>query len=73
MEALLAAGLLKVMADLKEWGNAVLDGDLQRLKEAVMEVLAPPQQPATSAEEQETTAAAAGASPPPPSPPSESD
>ena len=41
-DALLQAGLLKVMADLREWGSAVLSVDVEALKAAVLEVLAPP-------------------------------
>jgi hypothetical protein len=59
-EALLARGLLKVMADLREWGNAVLTGDIDRLKGLVMEVLAPPP---THREREEAAAAAQAALP----------
>lgn len=78
-EALLSRGLLKAMADLRDWGSAVLCSDVDRLKEVVMEVLAPPQPPArepTSPAAAEQAAAVrqqqqqAGApSPPPPPPP----
>lgn len=82
-EALLSRGLLKVMADLRDWGSAVLCSDVERLKEVVMEVLAPPQQPQQPQREPSPPAAAqqvaaapqlgqqagAGSPPPPPPPP----
>ena len=81
-EALLSRGLLKAMADLREWGSAVLSSDVERLKGVVMEVLAPPPQPPparepsppAAAEQQQAAAVGgagggAGAAPPPPPPP----
>ncbi|PRW57389.1 formin 20 isoform X2 [Chlorella sorokiniana] len=83
-EALLSRGLLKVMADLRDWGSAVLSSDVDRLKVVVMEVLAPPQQAqqperepsppaapeqqAVAAQQQAQQMAAAGAPPPLPPP-----
>ncbi|KAL4452499.1 hypothetical protein ABPG75_008161 [Micractinium tetrahymenae] len=77
-DALLERGLLKVMADLREWGNAALSEDIEGLKAALMAVLAPPPKPSAPAEpaaearqhpEAEPAAAAAAAVPPPPPPP----
>lgn len=81
-EALISRGLLKVMADLRDWGSAVLCSDVERLKAVVMEVLAPPQPPPAAREPSPPAAAeqvaavaqqpqrqAGGGAPPPPPPP----
>ncbi|KAL4450174.1 hypothetical protein ABPG77_010843 [Micractinium sp. CCAP 211/92] len=75
-DALLERGLLKVMADLREWGNAALSEDVDGLKAVLMSVLAPPPGSATPAEpaaeprsQPGPSRAAAAAAAPPPAPP----